>query len=75
MKRNERGVVVIAPSARKTLEAWVEDVAFHWREEWAHREDHPYSRLSTFLGERFLTDFDVRDVENRVRGSRPRRIQ
>ena len=67
MKRDERGRVVISPSGRQTLESWAADVVHHWREEWSHRDDHPYSRLSTFLGERLLTDFDLRHVEERAR--------
>lgn len=47
--------------------AWLEDVGREWREEWSHRDDHPFSRFSTFLGERFLTDFDLREAERRIR--------
>ena len=67
MKRDERGIVVIQPAARKTLESWLNDVIGNWVIEWKHREDHPYSRLSTFLGERFMTDFDFREEEKRAR--------
>lgn len=58
LERDNRGVVAASDETRALLERWYEHVVYHWRAEWAHRDDHPYSRLATFLGERFLTDFD-----------------
>lgn len=65
-KRDDNGVVVIQPGARKTLESWASDVVGNWVVQWKDK-DHPYSRLSTFLGERFLTDFDMRHYEERAK--------
>jgi len=60
IERDGRLVVRHSPEIDMFLTAWFEHVAFYWREQWADREDHPYSRFATFLGERFLTDFDKR---------------
>jgi hypothetical protein len=42
---------------------WAESVRLAWLEYWAG-EDHRYGRdFAAFMGERFMTDFDVRHVE------------
>jgi hypothetical protein len=66
LKRNERGVVIHSPATRKTLQAWADSVALDWS---IYYRDtvHRYSDFAAFLGERFLSDFDLRDIEQRVK--------
>lgn len=68
LRRDKRAVVVHSPATRKTLQHWADDVARAWLETWKGRDDHRYGKdFAAFMGERFLTDFDMRDVEDRVR--------
>jgi hypothetical protein len=56
---------------REFLGWYVAGVRDVWEKEWRGK-DHPYSRFSTFLGERLLTDFDLRHIEPRERESHVR---
>lgn len=64
IERGEIGIVKTTAATHDFLEEWLDDVILHWTDEWKDRTDgHPYTRLATFLGERFLTDFNFREVE------------
>lgn len=69
IERDERAAVVHSGSTRELLEAWVDNVVESWRDHWRGRDDHRYGvDFAAFLGERFLTDFALRDrVRNRDR--------
>ena len=46
------------------LEQWVQEVADVWQSTWKSKPNHRYGRdFAAFLGERLLTDFDLRDKE------------
>ena len=49
---------------RKVVLDWALDVRATWREHWQPRPDHRYGQdFAAFLGERLLTDCDLREVE------------
>ena len=49
------------------LKEWVQEVAEDWSVFWAHRSDHRYRDPEAFLGERFLTDFGLREAFSEAR--------
>ena len=58
-------------TATAVVTEWVQEVAKDWLVFWAHRSDHRYRDPEAFLGERFLTDFGLRETfaEARQEGS------
>lgn len=54
----------LTPSSRRSLDEWALETAEAWNEHWRERPDHRYGLdFAAFLGERFLTDFNLRNIE------------
>lgn len=69
LRRDGRAVVIHSPATRKTLDAWTTDVVRAWQGHWRERSGHRYGKdFAAFLGERFLTDFDMRHHERKAKG-------
>jgi len=48
---------------RARIREWMQDVVFAWRGYWKGK-DHRYGHdFAAFVGERLLTDFDLREYE------------
>lgn len=67
MQRDHNGRPILEVDITLPLRVWMDDVAYHWESQWKGT-DHRYGQsFAAFVGERFLTDFGMRDIEQRVR--------
>ena len=62
----------VTPSPRETarrldesaMRSWMKAVVRAWKDQWRLHKDHRYGRdFAAFVGERLLTDFSLRDLE------------
>lgn len=60
------------PATAAESRPWLEQVAEVWLEQWKNHQAVPPHRykidFAAFVGERLLTDFELRDIERKVRG-------
>jgi hypothetical protein len=65
---------LLGQADKPDLRSWLEGVARTWAGYWkTHPEEppHRYKRdFAAFVGERLLTDFNLRDIEKRVRNDK-----
>lgn len=61
------------PAMSSEARAWLEEIAATWAGYWKNHDMQPAHRykmdFAAFVGERFMTDFNLRDIERKYRAT------